>query len=233
MLAPGGHMVYSTCTFNDTENEGVLRRFLDAHPDFSLEPFALPGLKKAEAGYLHLYPHEMRGEGHFVSLLVKSIDAPVIAPASFKKAAKPQKGGAKRAQQEAPVTLPADLLAPGVSFDRLYTSSSCLWALPEGLDMDRLSGLRVLRTGLLLARSEGKRAEPDHALAMALRPEEAARCAHLSREQALLYQAGEALALGDLPAGYTLMCCEGVSLGWGKQAGGVMKNHYPKGLRRR
>ena len=37
----------------------------------------------------------------------------------------------------------------------------------------------------------------------------------------------------DLPAGYTLVCCEGVSLGFGKQAGGVMKNHYPKGLRRR
>ena len=46
------------------------------------------------------------------------------------------------------------------------------------------------------------------------------------------YQAGETLSLGDLPGGYTLLCCEGVSLGWGKQAGGLMKNHYPKGLRR-
>ncbi|MFR0859602.1 MAG: methyltransferase RsmF C-terminal domain-like protein [Christensenellales bacterium] len=52
-------------------------------------------------------------------------------------------------------------------------------------------------------------------------------------DQALAYQAGETLALGDLPGGYTLLCCEGVSLGWGKQAGGMMKNHYPKGLRRR
>ena len=100
--------------------------------------------------------------------------------------------------------------------------------------MDRLSGLRVLRTGLLLARMEGKRAEPDHALAMALRPCEAARVVNLTREQALAYQAGEALDLGDaLQSGYTLICHEGVSLGFGKQAGGVMKNHYPKGLRRR
>ena len=59
------------------------------------------------------------------------------------------------------------------------------------------------------------------------------RTASLTREQALAYQAGEALDLGELPEGYTLMCCEGVSLGWGKQAGGLMKNHYPKGLRRR
>ena len=91
----------------------------------------------------------------------------------------------------------------------------------------------MLRTGLLLAHAEGRRAEPDHALAMALSPREALRRAELTREQALLYQAGEALALGELPEGYTLMCCEGVPLGWGKQAGGMMKNHYPKGLRRR
>ena len=70
-------------------------------------------------------------------------------------------------------------------------------------------------------------------LAMALRPEEAAQTASLTQTQALAYQAGETLSLGDLPGGYTLLCCEGVSLGWGKQAGGMMKNHYPKGLRRR
>lgn len=99
--------------------------------------------------------------------------------------------------------------------------------------MQRLSGLRVLRTGLLIARAEGRRAEPDHALAMALRPCEAARTAELSEAQARAYQAGEALDLGDLPAGYTLLTHRGVSLGFGKQAGGVMKNHYPKGLRRR
>ena len=87
MLAPGGHMVYSTCTFNDTENEGVLERFLQAHPEFALVPFALPGLPRAEAGYLHLYPHEMRGEGHFVSLLQKRADAPA-APEPAKKKGK-------------------------------------------------------------------------------------------------------------------------------------------------
>jgi len=127
-----------------------------------------------------------------------------------------------------------DVLAEAVRFDRLHAAGDCLWALPDGLDdMARLNGLRVLRTGLLLAHMEGKRAEPDHALAMALRPEEAARTAELTYGQALSFQAGEALDLGDLPAGYTLLTHSGVSLGFGKQAGGQMKNHYPKGLRRR
>ena len=230
MLAPGGRMVYSTCTFNDTENEGVLARFFDEHPEFSPEPFELCGLPRAERGYLHLYPHEMRGEGHFVSLLKKSADAPCVpAPAEKRKKGKP---AARPARTQESIALPP-VLAKDVTFTRLHSAGGCLWSLPEGLELERLDGLRVLRTGLLLAHVEGRRSEPDHALAMALSPREALRSAELTREQALLYQAGEALALGELPEGYTLMCCEGVPLGWGKQAGGMMKNHYPKGLRRR
>ena len=237
MLAPGGALVYSTCTFNDTENEGVLSRFTAAHPEFALEAFELPGLPSGSRGYVHLYPHEIRGEGHFVSLLRKSPDAPGAPEPEEKprRAAKPARGRgeqAKKAQQPA-IAVP-DVLASGVSFDRLHAAGGSLWALPEGLDdLSRLNGLRVLRTGLLLAHAEGRRAEPDHALAMALRPEEAARTCELTWEQALAYQAGETLDLGDLEPGYTLLTLCGVSLGFGKQAGGVMKNHYPKGLRRR
>ena len=238
MLAPGGALVYSTCTFNDTENEGVLARFTAAHPEFALEPFALPGLPSGSRGYVHLYPHEIRGEGHFVSLLRKAPDAPG-APENEEKprrAVKPARGRgeqAKKAQQPA-IAVPEDVLAPGVSFDRLHAAGGSLWALPEGLDdLSRLDGLRVLRTGLLLAHAEGRRAEPDHALAMALTPCEAARTAELDEAQALAYQAGETLELGDLEPGYTLLTLRGVSLGFGKQAGGVMKNHYPTGLRRR
>ena len=238
MLAPGGALVYSTCTFNDTENEGVLARFTAAHPEFALEAFELPGLPSGSRGYVHLYPHEIRGEGHFVSLLRKAPAAPG-APENEEKprrAVKPARGRgeqAKKAQQPA-IAVPEDVLAPGVSFDRLHAAGGSLWALPEGLDdLSRLDGLRVLRTGLLLAHAEGRRAEPDHALAMALTPCEAARTAELDEAQALAYQAGETLELGDLEPGYTLLTLRGVSLGFGKQAGGVMKNHYPKGLRRR
>ena len=57
----------------------------------------------------------------------------------------------------------------------------------------------------------------------------------LTREQeedALAYLRGE--QLGDIPAdlkGWTLVTYEGYSLGFGKASGGVLKNHYPKGLR--
>ena len=234
MLAPGGRLVYSTCTFNDTENEGVLERFLQEQPAFSAVPFSLPGLPWAEKGFLHLYPHEMRGEGHFVSLLQKSANAPDAPDKPEDPAPRPKRDRKNPAPRAQAIPALPDVLAPGVSFPRPHLAGGCLWSLPEGIDVDRLSGLRALRTGLLLAREQGRRLEPDHALAMALTPREAARRAELTGEQAAAYQAGEALALGDdLAQGYTLLCCEGVSLGWGKQAGGVMKNHYPKGLRRR
>ena len=234
MLRPGGTMVYSTCTFNDTENEGVLKRFLALHPEFALEPFALPGLPEAKDGYLHLYPHEMRGEGHFVSRLKKSGEAaePAVPAKTASKKKAPARAASAKGKAPAPIALP-DVFSGAFTSERLYAAGDALWMLPEGISIEQLSGLRVLRTGLLLAHAEGRRSEPDHALAMALRPEEAARTANLTLEQALAYQAGEALELGDLPGGYTLLCCEGVSLGWGKQAGGLMKNHYPKGLRRR
>ena len=242
MLAPGGFMVYSTCTFNDVENEGVLARFLPGHPELSLQPIALPGLPDGACGYLHLYPHEIRGEGHFISLLRKEGGVPCAGHAACAAADKRRADGsprpgkpprAGRAQAAALPELP-DVLAPGVSLGAVHQAGDCLWVFPGALDdPGRLCGLRVLRTGLLLARAQGRRTEPEHALAMALRPEQAARTAELTAEQALSYQAGEALDLGDRPAGFTLMTCQGVPLGWGKQAGGLMKNHYPKGLRRR
>ena len=239
MLRPGGVMVYSTCTFNDTENEGVLARFLALHAEFSMEAFELPGLPSGEKGYIHLYPHEIRGEGHFVSLMRKSADAAqtkaeIASEKAKRGTARPmrEKSAAKKAQ---PLIELPDVLAKDMKFERLHVSGESLWALPDGLDdISRLSGLRVLRTGLLLAHQEGRRSEPDHALAMALLPAQAARTAELTYAQALAYQAGETLDLGDdLPAGYTLLTYGGVSLGFGKQAGGQMKNHYPKGLRRR
>ena len=218
MLRPGGTLVYSTCTFNAVENEQVVRAFLRDHPDFAPVPFALPGLRPAPEGMLHLYPHEMRGEGHFVCRMRRAGDAPELSCAA------PQ--GARD------VPLP-EVFAPGREPMGVWRENGLLFLPPEGYEPRRLAGLPVLRCGLIVGREKGRRVEPDHALAMALRPEDAARRAELTGEQALLYQAGEALFLGDLPPGYTLLTHEGRALGWGKQAGGMMKNHYPKGLWRR
>ena len=65
---------------------------------------------------------------------------------------------------------------------------------------------------------------------MALRPEEVIRFIDINEEDALKYRHGEEIR-ADVPNGWTLVCVNGVSLGWGKVNSGVIKNHYPKGLR--
>ena len=79
MLRPGGRLVYSTCTLSPEENEETMRWFLQEHPDFSVQPFSLPGnygTLDAPEGMLRLYPHRVRGEGHFVACLRRAGDAP-------------------------------------------------------------------------------------------------------------------------------------------------------------
>ena len=74
MLKPGGSIVYSTCTFSIHENEEVIQDVLDKHPDLHLVPInkidgMMPGVNMEEC--VRLYPHKIKGEGHFVALLVK------------------------------------------------------------------------------------------------------------------------------------------------------------------
>ena len=52
MLAPGGRLVYSTCTFSPEENEGVISAFLHAHPAFSVEPVEAPWFSPARPDWI-------------------------------------------------------------------------------------------------------------------------------------------------------------------------------------
>ena len=113
---------------------------------------------------------------------------------------------------------------------RLHLEGRRLVAAP--LDAPELDGLRVVSPGLALLRAETGRVEPEHAMAMALLPGMARREAALTEKEALAFIAGEALPR-EGEAGWTLVTHAGLPLGWGKQAGGMLKNHVPKGLRAR
>ena len=105
-----------------------------------------------------------------------------------------------------------------------------LYLVPAQLP--ELKGLKVLRPGLHLGDLKKNRFEPSHALALALHPRNAARVWNLESDydQALAYLNGQTFS-AEGGKGWYLICLDGFGLGWGKLAGGVMKNHYPKGLR--
>ena len=70
-----------------------------------------------------------------------------------------------------------------------------------------------------------------HALALALCPKDVKHVWNLSVEEAAAYLKGQTFS-AEGEKGWYLICVDDISLGWGKLAGGVMKNHYPKGLRK-
>ena len=64
----GGILVYSTCTVFPEENEENVRRFLERHDDFELEPFTV-GTLECKTGYITLLPDEYPTDGFFVAKL--------------------------------------------------------------------------------------------------------------------------------------------------------------------
>ena len=214
-LRGGGTMVYSTCTFNRVENEQTLEEFLRSHPEFSLdETLRLPGIP-CSGGMAHLYPHQIRGEGHFLARLRKAGEECAELP------------GLPTGGKEERWTQFADEALRKVPAWNLRAQGEWLYALPEG--MPDVRGLKVLRAGLQLGKLAKGRLEPAHALALFLHPEQAKNAEALSREDALRYLRGEVLP--GAWKGWGLVTYEGCALGWGKGSGGQIKNHYPKGLR--
>ncbi len=233
MLRPGGRLVYSTCTLNHEENEQVISALLRDHPELAPVPFALPigpgeatAVMEAPEGMLHLYPHQFKGEGHFVAQLHKAADAPATATADFLPAAQ---------QLAAP---PKPMLAAFSTFAKCFGGSlpqanACfgdmLIAAPE---LPPLKGLKVLRAGLQLGSMKGKIFMPDHALAMGLSTNGGWPAIAVDESQAAAYQRGETLPAPEGITGFCLVTLDGLSLGFGKASDGQVKNHYPKGLRR-
>ena len=216
MLRPGGRLVYSTCTLNQIENEGVVEDFLRRHDDFILEAFTLPGLD-APDGMLTIYPHRVKGEGHFVALLRRKGQGMAVWKTVSSKESAPDKNAMKVLQ---------DFL-PGAQANLLFGGE--LRYCPDMPDLSKAKGVSVLRSGLHLGTVKGKVFIPDHAWAVCNQPPEVP-CVHLTEEQARLYQNGQVVPAEG--KGWVLACYAGITLGWGKVSDGMMKNHYPKGLRR-
>lgn len=226
LLAPGGRLVYSTCTFAPQEDEGAVAAFLTRHPEFEIEaleaPWFSPGDGSAGPGLEHtfrLWPHRLRGEGHYAAVLRKAPGPAAPTPIAAKPGRLPVPWDAFA--RDLGISLPAG--------KALAFGPSWFWA-PE--ELPDLTGLRVLRPGLELGQCRGDRFLPAHALALWLSDAPRTRDLDPAGPEAVQYLAGEELRGGG-PSGWTLITAGGLSLGWTKSSGDVLKNHYPKGLRRR
>jgi len=216
LVRPGGRLVYSTCTFSPEENEETIAAFLERHSEFVPETIEAPWFQPGVNGSFRLWPHRVLGEGHFAAVLTKEkgrAEDPAIWPGEKLPKAWAEFAG------DLGIVLP-----PGkaVTFGRqLY------WA---PIQLPELRGLRVLRPGLELGTGKANRFEPAHALAMSLKCCERVVDLPADRPEVQTFLHGDVIPAQE--KGWCMMAVDGYSLGWGKGDGRVLKNHYPKGLRR-
>lgn len=242
MLAPGGILVYSTCTFAPGEDEGQIAAFLARHPEFTLCDlsgcgFGQPG-EANRAGNDPLQAEYCRriwpsdgGEGHFMAKLQKAADAPAVELPRGKNG----KGkGGKTPRVDAKVLQAwqsfAKELFPTLAGQPIAVVGDGFLLEPPALLP--AAKLHVLRAGVPAGRAAKGRFEPAHALFMAY----GAQCTNceeltLADPRTAAWLRGEEIEAQTAQNGWCAVLVDGFPLGGGKASGGRIKNHYPKALR--
>ena len=271
MLAFGGKIVYSTCTFSMEEDEGSCERFLKRHPEFEI----------CDAP-TRLFPHKERGEGHFAVSFVRTGQTGNCEDTSFaaqnelsgkdcsmsarksekrKSAANQGKMIFSKEEKQALSTFVGETFCSesnisiiineclnvgksyalsNLSGQKLVRFGDCIYLAP--VSVPDTNGLKVMRIGLKLGEFKKNRFEPDHAFCMATAPADVKNYCDYDYKSAeiagflngmtlTVNESDDGLQVFSDKKGWCLVCVNGVSLGWGKIAGNIIKNHYPKGLR--
>lgn len=229
MLKPGGTLVYSTCTYSKVEDEGSLSEFLENHPDFNIDKIKPDfGFEESKIlpGTIRLFPHKIKGEGHFVARLKKDDRA-------IEKNENKTKDKKKRKLPKLPEELLEFLgkIKRDWDYERIFINKDYAYYLPKDALIDK--SLHYIRTGLLLGEIKKNRFEPFQALAMNIKFDEWENPLNLSAtdERVIKYLKGETIEADDEYMGIRLVCVDGFSLGFVKQNKKSCKNKYYQGWR--
>lgn len=232
MLKPQGTIVYSTCTFSPEENEGVIEKFIT---EYNYEILSIENIyfDKGKPEWINsdnielrntvrLWPHKVQGEGHYIAVLKKKSD--------FHDSKKPD---LKKVKYEKP---PKEFME--FCMDNLNISENNVIQFEDRIykpideDFFKMKGIQFIKRGFLLGTVKKNRFEPSHGWSHALKKEDVKRCLDfpLDSQEIRKYLKGESFYV-DAEDGWALITVNGFSLGWAKVVDGILKNHYPKGLR--
>lgn len=231
-LKPGGVLIYSTCTFNHTENEDNLRWLInefeceavdvDVDPSWNIVKGDVDGVNT-----FRFYPHRVKGEGFFATVVRKPegrVHTRVPKPRKqiFYPLTKQELVAASKVVAQ-PDQM--DFLKVGDNVYGYYsTTFRDLRAVAESLT--------VIASGVVLGQFFGNKLKPDHSLAMFhdLNREEFTQV-DLDLDDALRYLRKQDIDPSDMAEGINLVCFESAPLGWIKRIGTRTNNLYPKELR--
>lgn len=231
-VKPGGKLVYSTCTYAFEENEGVIADFLKNNSDFhlvksqidfgedALKEFA-PNIENIE--FARRIFNFNGGEGHFVAVMQRDGESQPSVTEFIVKHDKKQteilKKFAEFFEENFVGNVPENIKIIG---DKVYI-------VPHELN---LSGIQIARSGVFAGTLRNKRFQPEHALFnnCAYNPKNVIDL-DLNDEMVKNFLHGEEIPCDTSLKGYTGVKICGIPLGFGKASNGILKNHYPKGLR--
>ncbi|MBP5260877.1 MAG: RsmF rRNA methyltransferase first C-terminal domain-containing protein [Clostridiales bacterium] len=248
MLKPGGEIVYSTCTFAKIEDEDLINRFLETHPEFIIVPHPeIEGVTHNDDGTMRIWPHLSDGDGHFCAHLKDTSDKQRIIYDTDTVQTKPQV--IMKNTEVMLKTLREFLTGPALDdlkercMSQLLVNGAGLYLMPVNIRL--FDGLRIVKSGLFLGEIKTTKTDrvfvPSNSFPLTLDKEKVRADSLVSFDrndiQLEKYLKGETIVISDGTAeglkqnGTVVIAVNGYPLGLGKISSGSIKNLYPKAWR--
>ncbi|MEG1983411.1 MAG: SAM-dependent methyltransferase [Alistipes sp.] len=235
-LKPGGLLIYSTCTFNRTEDEEVLEKFslwaeaavVRAHEVTCERSWGIVCGTVGGFQTFRFFPHRTKGEGFFIAVARKAFDAGGRA-----RSPKARRSMLTTVDKQSRIELERWVLAPQQMQFALIGDTYYGYYCTQMESVKRLAeALNVIYSGVAMGQLFKGRLKPDPALAFFCGlNREALPEAPLETEEALNYLRRKELSATLFTEGMNLVTAEGVALGFAKRIGGRVNNLYPNALR--
>ena len=227
-LKTGGLLIYSTCTYNEEEDEKNVKWIseeLDAEI-LSVQTEKHWDTTENTYGY-HFYPHKTKGEGFFIAVLQKRENTPIMKRPSSKKSAKNKKEAIPQDVKKICKTW----ISGDIEEIELSSENDTITAIGKEwtAEVELLkNNLRTIRNGVPIGFIKGKDLIPHEAFAFSsILNKDAFPVIDCSWEESIRFLKKENITTEMYPKGFVLFCFHGIPLGFGKNLGNRCNNLFP------
>lgn len=222
-LKDNGILIYSTCTYNNEEDENNVR-WICSQLGGEVLPIQIKeewGVVDSKFGY-HFYPYSTKGEGFFLAVIRKHSDTGRFAYSKVKN--QKEVKSAIGSQLSKYILNPSDFVISETS-DNMYIATPK--AISEVVNHLKNSA-RVVQSGVLVAQLKGKDIIPATPLALSsILDRNATPVVELNWRDAMAFLRRESFPLPSSPKGWLLVTFRNIPLGWLKNLGNRTNSSYP------